>query len=263
MIAIPESTSPHQRWLGDSVTSTVQAQAQAPSPPRPHCLRAIFEQVGPQSCPQHYNFHLHTTCSDGQLTPATLMEQAVAVGLSALAITDHHSVAGFHAAQAWSERWRWSHPTSVSAGRGSQRANVALPKLFCGIEITAYVGDTRVHLLGYDFDPDHRAMVPYLRRTNPQGQASDAAQVIQAIHQAGGLAVLAHPCRYRQPAEVLIPAAAQLGIDGVETYYAYANPNPWEPCAHQTALVEALARQCHLLTTCGTDSHGPSVLRRI
>jgi len=261
MVATPESTSPHQRWPRGGAAPTNRSQDR-PSV-KAHRLRAVFEQVGPQSCPQRYNFHLHTTCSDGQLTPEALMEQAVALGLSALAITDHHSVAGFRAAQAWSERWRWSHPTSLAAGRKTQRPQPTLPKLFCGIEITAHLADTRVHLLGYDFQPDHRAMAPYLQRTSPHGPAGDASRVIGAIHQAGGLAVLAHPCRYRQPAEVLIPAAAHQGIDGVEAYYAYANPTPWQPCPAQTARVEALALQFHLLTTCGTDSHGPSLLRRI
>jgi predicted metal-dependent phosphoesterase TrpH len=77
------------------------------------------------------------------------------------------------------------------------------------------------------------------------------------------LAVLAHPFRYWLPAEVLVPAAAALGIDGLEVYYAYKNPEPWSPSPEETAIGEELAQTYGLLKTCGTDSHGSSILRRI
>jgi predicted metal-dependent phosphoesterase TrpH len=90
-----------------------------------------------------------------------------------------------------------------------------------------------------------------------------AAAVIAAIQAAGGIAVLAHPARYRLSASGLVPIAAALGIDGVETYYAYANPEDWVPCPRHTPTVEQLAQDYGLLTTCGTDTHGPSLLRRL
>ena len=39
------------------------------------------------------DLHIHTTASDGTWTPAELVQQAQAVGLGALAVTDHDSVA--------------------------------------------------------------------------------------------------------------------------------------------------------------------------
>ena len=84
-----------------------------------------------------------------------------------------------------------------------------------------------------------------------------------AIQAAGGVAVLAHPVRYRRPPEELIPAAATLGIDGVETYYAYDNPAEWRPTPEKTERVEKLANAYALLSTCGTDSHGLTLTRRI
>jgi len=40
-------------------------------------LQRIFNQVSVDSCPYTYNFHMHTNCSDGKLTPSELMEQAL------------------------------------------------------------------------------------------------------------------------------------------------------------------------------------------
>ena len=39
------------------------------------------------------DLHIHTTASDGTWTPPELVEQVLAVGLGALAVTDHDSVA--------------------------------------------------------------------------------------------------------------------------------------------------------------------------
>ena len=77
------------------------------------------------------------------------------------------------------------------------------------------------------------------------------------------MAVLAHPERYRRSASELIPAAAKLNIDGVETYYAYGNPKVWHPTPGKTATVMNLAEQHHLYSTCGTDTHGLSLQQRI
>jgi predicted metal-dependent phosphoesterase TrpH len=40
------------------------------------------------------DLHMHTTWSDGSLTPAELVEECIHVGLSAIAITDHDEVGG-------------------------------------------------------------------------------------------------------------------------------------------------------------------------
>ncbi len=40
------------------------------------------------------DFHVHSTASDGKLSPSRLVEEAVAASLSALAVTDHDTLAG-------------------------------------------------------------------------------------------------------------------------------------------------------------------------
>lgn len=193
---------------------------------------------------------MHTVCSDGQLRPEQLMQQAIAIGLKGFAITDHHTVNGYRLAQRWLNEQR-----HLDKG--------LLPHLWVGVEITSSLLDTEVHILGYAFDPDHPAIHRYLQHHSPIGEEAEAERVIAAIHGAGGLAVLAHPVRYKQSPEVLIPQAVRCGIDGIETYYAYDNPNPWRTSPNQTSRVSPISAAYELLNTCGTDTHGMSLLQRL
>lgn len=216
-------------------------------------LRQVFASIHAESCPTTYNFHLHTRCSDGQLHPEELMEQAMTIGLQGLAITDHHSVEGYWIAQRWLEHLDWQ----------SELDPATLPRLWVGVEVTSLLLDVEVHILGYAFDPNHPRMHPYLQHHSPKGPEAAADRVIASIQAAGGLAVLAHPMRYRRSAEELIPAAAERGINGIEAFYAYDNPRPWRPSPEQTQRVQQLSADYGLLHTCGTDSHGRNLLQRI
>ncbi|MFO5492314.1 MAG: PHP domain-containing protein, partial [Cuspidothrix sp.] len=104
---------------------------------------------------------------------------------------------------------------------------------------------------------------PYLQKMPTVGKAYQANNVITAIHEAGGLAILAHPARYRRSHFDLIPVAADYGIDGVEAFYAYSNPKPWKPSVIETEEVQQLAEKFNLLNTCGTDTHGVNLLQRL
>ena len=222
-----------------------------PSSQDTQALQEVWLRLTANSCPYEYNFHMHTKCSDGQLTPEQLIEQATNIGLKGLAITDHHSVEGYKVAQNWLQR------TSLETPKDS------LPHLWTGIEITSSLLDVEVHILGYAFDSEHPAIQPYLTGESPSGSQGLAVNVIEAIHQAGGMAVLAHPERYRHPATKVIPVAVELGIDGVEAFYAYNNPKPWKPSPRQTETVLSVSSFYGLYHTCGTDTHGPNLLQRI
>ncbi len=72
-------------------------------------------------------------------------------------------------------------------------------------------------------------------------------RAISLIHGAGGLAVLAHPSKYKGY-EAVLRALVPEGLDGVEVYY----PD------HSPALIEhlsALAREFNLVMTGGSDFH--------
>lgn len=214
-------------------------------------LASVWERIDNHSCPYQYNFHLHTNCSDGQLTPESLIEQAIASSLKGLAITDHHSVKGFYRAYENLQE------------KSKLKNKISLPHLWTGIEITSDLNGTTVHILGYGFNPEDVELQKYLTGESPEGKDAKAENVIKTLHKAGGLVVLAHPFRYRRSAEDLIREAYELGIDGVEAYYAYGNPQPWMPSEEKTHQALSLAHRYNLYTTCGTDTHGNNILVRL
>jgi 3',5'-nucleoside bisphosphate phosphatase len=75
------------------------------------------------------DLHSHTDESDGTFTPRELVAEAVRIGLHALAITDHDTMAGYNIAK----------PLAAEAGL----------ELICGIELSTRFGGGSVHLLGY------------------------------------------------------------------------------------------------------------------
>ena len=207
-----------------------------------HPLAAVLREVGPESCPTRFNFHCHTLCSDGSLAPEELALQALAIGLEHLAVTDHHALA--------------SHDRITAVFARERKAGRTAPTLWRGVEISCLLEGCLVHVLGLGFAPDPEPLAPYLQGEAVVGPGLRAEAVVAAIRAAGGLALLAHPARYRLPHQRLIAAAAEVGLDGAEAWYDYTMAPRWSP----TPLVcEAIARNLSdrgLLHSCGTDTHG-------
>jgi predicted metal-dependent phosphoesterase TrpH len=96
------------------------------------------------------DLHTHSNCSDGTLTPAELVNFAAAAGVTALALTDHDTVAGLDAARA-----------------AAVQCNIVLVP---GVEISASWRAQAVHVLGLWIDPvaaslkSHLAAQAELRR---------------------------------------------------------------------------------------------------
>jgi predicted metal-dependent phosphoesterase TrpH len=185
----------------------------------------VLRQVGPDSCPGRLNFHCHTTCSDGSLAPELLAQQALLIGLEHLAITDHHTLA--------------AHERIAAALERHRQAGAAVPTLWRGVEISCLLEGCLVHVLGLGFSDDHGPLEPYL-----QGAA------------AVGLALLAHPARYRLPHTRLIAAAAEIGLDGAEAFYDYTMGSAWQATPLVCEAIAADLGQRGLLLSCGTDTHG-------
>jgi len=74
-----------------------------------------------------------------------------------------------------------------------------------------------------------------------------ATEAIELIHQAGGLAVIAHPGLNR--VDEIIPGLVRAGLDGLECFHTKHTPNTSE---HYVGL----AKQLGLLITGGSDCHG-------
>jgi len=86
---------------------------------------------------------------------------------------------------------------------------------------------------------------------------------IELTHQASGIAVLAHPGSYTrvQDIDVAVRLMVDMGLDGIEVSYTYAQ-NRGHRGASNTAVdkviahFNALADECGLLKTGGSDYHG-------
>ena len=76
-----------------------------------------------------------------------------------------------------------------------------------------------------------------------------ALEAIELIHQAGGLAVMAHPALNR--ADHLIAALVSAGLDGLECFHTKHSPAA-------TKRYREFAEHFHLLVTGGSDCHGLS-----
>ena len=88
------------------------------------------------------DLHIHTNASDGTDSPAAAVELASRLGLAAIGITDHDSVAGV--------------PEAVAAGA---RLGV---EVVPGIEVSSDYRDNNVHILGYFVDVQSPALRPVL-----------------------------------------------------------------------------------------------------
>ena len=208
----------------------------------PHPLTSVLETIGPESCPSDLNFHCHTLCSDGSLEPLDLIRQASANGLRHLAVTDHHSSAAYIPMQRWlAEQQNQGNP---------------VPTLWTGMEISAILRGCLVHVLALGFGHGHPALAVYNRGDAAVGEALRADSVCRAIHDAGGLAILAHPARYRLGFPELIDAAADLGFDGGEAWYDYDMQPRWNWSPVVCEAIDQRLKNLGLLRTCGTDTHG-------
>ena len=211
-------------------------------PAEAHPLIPVLRGVGPDSCPGTLNFHCHTQCSDGSLSPLALIEQAQRIGLKHLAVTDHHSTAAFLPMQNWIEEQKQQGRT--------------VPMLWTGMEISCLLKGCLVHVLALGFEVGHQALRLYNQGDAAVGEPLRADAVVKAIHTAGGLAVLAHPARYRLGHDVLIKAAAAIGIDGGEVWYDYDMQSQWQATPMVCESIDQQLKNLGLLRTCGTDTHG-------
>jgi hypothetical protein len=242
------------------------------------------------------DLHLHSTASDGSLSPSAVAWAARVGGLDLVAICDHDTVAGV-----------------IDAA-------VALPaglRLINGIEISSAIAGRELHLLGYGVDCAHPGLLAYTERAAgaraermremiarlverkvsvsyqdviaaaevpPQclgrphlaralmnrghvrsiGEAFDRfigndspayvpadllppVAAIDLIHEAGGVAVWAHPRLEVFDREVR--RLRERGLDGVECYRPRTTPTEihyYETAAHDLGMVR----------TGGSDWHG-------
>ncbi len=252
------------------------------------------------------DLHLHSTASDGSLTPAEILAEAIRIGLKAVAITDHDTLTG-----------------SIAAISGGVPSGL---QFLSGIEISAQAPDGfrvkgSVHILGYGIDYNNsklNLLIQVLKRSRDNrtpkiikklselginlngselaeivgdgiagrphiallmmkkgfvasvdeafdrflGKSKPAyvekyripvVEAIEAIEDAGGVAVLAHPFLYglNDPElfEQFLLTLISMGLKGIEAIYP-------DHSLKTTAGYCDLAYRHNLLITGGTDFHG-------
>jgi len=244
----------------------------------------------------HIDLHLHTTASDGSLTPTELVGEAAARGLTLLGVTDHDTTEGVEEA--------------VAAGRGYGL------RVIPGVELAADSATRDIHLLGYFIkweDPDLQSALAQLREqrevrnarilrklqdlhlpvdmarlkaisgSGSMGRPHIAAAMVEAGHAASqseafrrylgrGRSAFVSRARLKPEEACRIIAAA----GGLAVLAHAAKVGSWEVIRQvvaggaaglevfhsdhspeEVASLLSLARDQSLLVTGGTDSHGP------
>jgi len=104
----------------------------------------LCRSLAQPTCMGRADLHVHTTHSDGDYSPAQVVDLARRSGLAALAITDHDMTRAVEEAQ--------------DAALGTSLEIVP------GVEISAEFREREFHLLGYFLDPRNRALEAALAR---------------------------------------------------------------------------------------------------
>jgi predicted metal-dependent phosphoesterase TrpH len=241
--------------------------------------------------------HIHSTHSDGTLSPEEIVRLAAEARLAAVSVTDHDNVAAVGEATAC----------------GEKQGVEVIP----GVELSAIEDGSDIHILGYFLDVSDDSLIEHLnlfrnaRRIRaermveklnklglgitieavmekagpaaigrphvaealvdeglvlsyeevfrryigfggpayePKYQIS-VAKAVQLIHDARGLAVIAHPGVYLK--EDTLKKIFDAGVDGIETVHP-------KHSAETTERFRTLAREMGLVETGGSDYHGDS-----
>ena len=207
----------------------------------------LTSKIDKYSCPHIINFHCHTKFSDGSFDPEQLLDQVFFNKLKFISITDHHTIK--------------AHDYIEKNNILEKYPNDAF-KLIPGIEINCLLLGCLVHVVGLGINIKSNQLTPYIQGESPVGNDLHIKSVTNAIRLAGGLSFLAHPARYRIPFYKLIPEANKQGVDGIEVWYDYELKERWQASYFVCSEINKLTESLRMLKSCGTDSHGYSLLGR-
>lgn len=242
------------------------------------------------------DLHVHSTASDGSLVPAALVSLALERRLDVLAIADHDSLEGVPEALEAARGTSLTVVPAVelSASDGEHDVHVlayfvdpadpalraqledlraarlrrallmveALRDAGYGVtieqvlELSSGGAVGRSHIAAALVGAGHAATVSdafrrLIGRDRPFYVRKDARSprdVVTAIREAGGVAVVAHPGVTH--ADAILSDLVAAGLGGIEAYHA-------DHTQQQRERYAALAAELGLLTTGGSDFHGP------
>jgi predicted metal-dependent phosphoesterase TrpH len=110
------------------------------------------------------DLHMHTTASDGRLSPVDLVARAAAAGLTTISVTDHDTIAAL------------ADVTDAASATGI--------RVVPGIELTAIDHGRDVHMLGYFFDPSSAPLASLLssQRALRVSRVRDIASTLASLN---------------------------------------------------------------------------------
>lgn len=193
------------------------------------------------------DLHIHSSFSDGKLTPEELVEDAKKKELRYIAIADHNTL------NAYRETDVINNPCVIPA-----------------IEFDCWYRGVLVHILGYGIDINNDKLLSLCAK-DKKGTEADIVRlfnrrhpkdVIEAIHLAGGVAILAHPaCYWCISLDMFVKSLLKYGLDGVEAYYPYRRHRGIIKF-HFSSTVAKIAKKYRIIATGGSDSHSEILDRR-
>ena len=187
------------------------------------------------------NLHIHTSCSDGEGDYKEIVDSAKEKDYKLIAITDHNTV--------------------------EAHKNIQDNILLTGVEFDCWFGYVFVHLLAYGIDINSPDIYPFWAKNKKDTEnviprlfaKRNVKKLIDAIHKAGGIAVLAHPaCYWALSLEKLVKNLIKIGLDGVEVYYPYPHLRGFVKFHTAENVLKIANKYPELIKTGGTDFHGKS-----
>lgn len=194
---------------------------------------------------KNVDLHIHSCESDGEMLPEEIIGQAKNRGLKYIAIADHNTVDAYLKTNILNE-------------------DIIIP----AVEFDCFYKGVLIHILGYGIDVNNHEIKSLFAKNKMDKTYNvyrllnmrNPKEVIEKIHKAGGLAVLAHPCCYWCiNLSKFVRGLIDMQIDGIETYYPYNGLRKIVKF-HQKQTVYKIANQYNLIKTGGTDSHGKQLL---
>ena len=205
-------------------------------------IRELIKSFDPIEYFDYVNLHIHSKFSDGKAEFEDIIQQAKELGYKKIAICDHNTVEGHKLYQ----------------------DDVLIP----AVEFDCWCGYVFLHLLAYGIDVNNPVLDEFMAKSKSETEADivrifakrDIKRLINAIHEAGGIAVLAHPaCCWALSLDKFVGKLVSYGLDGIEVHYPYRRHRAIIRFA-SLRQIKDIAEKYNLIVTGGTDCHTRNIM---
>lgn len=205
-------------------------------------IRELIKSFDPIEYFDYVNLHIHSKFSDGKAEFEDIIQQAKELGYKKIAICDHNTVEGHKLYQ----------------------DEVLIP----AVEFDCWCGYVFLHLLAYGIDVNNPVLDEFMAKSKSETEADivrifakrDIKRLINAIHEAGGIAVLAHPaCCWALSLDKFVGKLVSYGLDGIEVHYPYRRHRAIIRFA-SLRQIKDIAEKYNLIITGGTDCHTRNIM---